>query len=153
MPLAEKVVYLTRKLKGIQCWEVGFFIQEEWHHVITDSKFAEAVQMATVLNATLPAFEDEVKALIHEKLGAACEVFLNETDRGLFVDYIQTAFLHKSALNRHIAALACFCECAGMSAMNEARKAEGCAPAYPDVPFFAVMQKWGLINEKGEPQP
>jgi len=52
----------------------------------------------------------------------------------------------------HARALACHCECLGMNAENSFAVSIGAATIpYNDSHYRSVMQKWGLMNEKGEP--
>lgn len=55
------------------------------------------------------------------------------------------------SLDKHTRALACHCECLGMNAENCAAVCVDAAPPYNDSQYYQVIQKWGLINEKGEP--
>jgi len=54
-------------------------------------------------------------------------------------------------LNLHVRALACHCECLGMNAENAIAVCGNYTPPYNDADYYSVMQKWGLMNEKGEP--
>jgi len=51
----------------------------------------------------------------------------------------------------HVRALACHCECLGMNAENSLAVCRDQAPPYDDATYNTVMQKWNLINEKGDP--
>ena len=51
----------------------------------------------------------------------------------------------------HSRAIACHCECLAMNAENCYAACRSSRPPYRDADYHAVMQKWGLINEKGEP--
>jgi len=51
----------------------------------------------------------------------------------------------------HSKALACHCECLAMNAENCYAACRSSRPPYRDAEYYAVMQKWGLINEEGEP--
>lgn len=52
----------------------------------------------------------------------------------------------------HVRALACHCECMGMNAENfSAVNAGGPDIPYSDAHYYQTMQKWGLIDDKGEP--
>jgi len=54
-------------------------------------------------------------------------------------------------LDLHVRALACHCECLGMNAENSMAVCGNYTPPYNDADYDSVMQKWGLMNEKGEP--
>jgi len=60
-------------------------------------------------------------------------------------------FAHIQMLGLHARALACHCECLGMNAENSMAVCGNYPPPYNDAAYYSVMQKWGLINEKGEP--
>ena len=51
----------------------------------------------------------------------------------------------------HARAIACHCECLGMNAENSLAVCQDKTPPYDDVNYSIVMQKWGLVNEKGDP--
>ena len=51
----------------------------------------------------------------------------------------------------HSRALAAHCECLGMNAENCVAACQNTSPPYRDDHYYQIMQKWGLINEKGEP--
>lgn len=53
--------------------------------------------------------------------------------------------------NIHSRALACHCECLGMNAENSLAVCGNYQPPYNDAAYYSVMQKWGLVNDKGEP--
>lgn len=53
--------------------------------------------------------------------------------------------------NLHVRALACHCECLGMNSENSWRVCCNEVIAYTDEHYLKTMQKWGLMNEKGEP--
>lgn len=58
---------------------------------------------------------------------------------------------HENIMSIHIRALACHCECLGMNAENcQAMCADAKVP-FGDYAYNLAMQKWGLINEKGNP--
>lgn len=52
----------------------------------------------------------------------------------------------------HARAIACHCECMGMNAENAAAscKGDGYVP-YGDASFYSVMEKWGMMDNKGNP--
>uniref|UniRef100_A0A6M3L8T2 Uncharacterized protein n=1 Tax=viral metagenome TaxID=1070528 RepID=A0A6M3L8T2_9ZZZZ len=58
---------------------------------------------------------------------------------------------HELMLSIHSRALACHCECLGMNAENSWAVCANTTPPYNVGHYGEVMQKWGLINEKGEP--
>jgi len=65
-----------------------------------------------------------------------------------------TAVLEDPFLNMlrlHTVAIACNCECLGMNAENAIAVCGNCTPPYGEDAYDSVMQKWGLMNEKGEP--
>ena len=51
----------------------------------------------------------------------------------------------------HSRALAAHCECLGMNAENMWAAIANAQPVYTGVEYTKVMQKWGLVNEEGEP--
>ena len=51
----------------------------------------------------------------------------------------------------HTRAMACHCECLGMNAENAMAVCGNYTPPYNDAHYFQVMEKWGIMNEKGEP--
>ena len=58
---------------------------------------------------------------------------------------------HQIMLQIHAKALACHCECLGMNAENMWAACANKTPPYGEGAYTHVMQKWGLINEEGEP--
>jgi hypothetical protein len=62
-----------------------------------------------------------------------------------------TMTAHIKLLEVHSRALAAHCECLAMNAENCCAAIMDCTPPYKEEQFAKVMQKWGLINEKGEP--
>jgi len=58
---------------------------------------------------------------------------------------------YNKLLNLHARALACHCECLGMNSENSWAVCSDITPPYNQGHYQEVMQKWGLINEKGEP--
>lgn len=85
------------------------------------------------------------------------EIILDaETDRRVW-DYQEpqasniTMIEHCKLLELHARALACHCECLGMNAENCQRAMLNQRPVYSDDSYLSCMNKWGLINEKGEP--
>lgn len=67
-------------------------------------------------------------------------------------EMIQEMIAHEDAMRLHIKALACHCECLGMNAENAFACCVGKAIPYGDDAYLTTMKKWGLINEKGEPE-
>lgn len=55
------------------------------------------------------------------------------------------------ALNSHTKALACHCECLAFNSANMAAAIQNGGAIYGEDVYWQVMQKWGLVNEKGEP--
>lgn len=53
-------------------------------------------------------------------------------------------------LELHVRAMACHCECLGMNAENSIAVCNNSVPPYHQQAYIEVMQKWGLVNEKGE---
>ncbi len=51
----------------------------------------------------------------------------------------------------HSKALAAHCECLGMNAENMWAAIANEEPVYKNEHYREMMQKWGLMNEKGEP--
>jgi len=51
----------------------------------------------------------------------------------------------------HSSALAAHCECLGMNAENMWAAIANSNPVYTSKHYFEMMQKWGLVDEKGEP--
>lgn len=75
-----------------------------------------------------------------------------EAKEDVFDEVSQATFkAHTYMLALHTKALACHCECLGMNAENSWAICRDFAPPYTDVHYSKVMQKWGLIDEKGEP--
>lgn len=58
---------------------------------------------------------------------------------------------HTSALALHARALACHCECLGMNAENCTAATLNQTTPYGMEQYLAVMKKWGILTEKGEP--
>jgi hypothetical protein len=54
-------------------------------------------------------------------------------------------------LSIHAKALAAHCECLAMNAENMIAAIANISTPYPEAAYHKMMQKWGLINEKGEP--
>jgi hypothetical protein len=51
----------------------------------------------------------------------------------------------------HNRTMACFCECLAMNAENSYAVCQNQPIPYNDAFYFGVMQKWGIMNDKGEP--
>lgn len=60
-------------------------------------------------------------------------------------------FAHTQMLWIHSRALVCHCECLDMNAENMWAAIANAKPAYKSEDYYAIMEKWDLINEKGEP--
>lgn len=58
--------------------------------------------------------------------------------------------IHSKALMIHSKALACHCECLAFNAENTIACCSGLVPPYSDAHYYEAMQKWGLIDKKGE---
>ncbi len=54
-------------------------------------------------------------------------------------------------INLHARAIGCLCECLGLNAENFAAVCSNSGTIHDSRIFQEVMQKWNLINEKGEP--
>ena len=69
-------------------------------------------------------------------------------------DENRTAMLNQAAhiqlLELHARALACHCECLGMNAENCRAAMLNQPTPYSDDSYLSCMNKWGLINEKGD---
>ena len=50
----------------------------------------------------------------------------------------------------HARAVGCFCECLGMNAENAIAACANVKPPYSDGHYYKVMQKWEMLNVKGE---
>jgi hypothetical protein len=68
-------------------------------------------------------------------------------------DFSQTVQVDGKALKDiffiHARALACHCECLGMNAENCVAMCEDRKAPYNGEAYHAIIQKWGLIDEKG----
>lgn len=94
--------------------------------------------------------------MTEKKLAEAVEDYLSKRYfNGIFepddaaIEIASMAIEHFRTI--HSRALACHCECLGMNAENSYRVCRDKAPAYGDEHYDRVLQKWGLMNEKGEP--
>ena len=58
---------------------------------------------------------------------------------------------HSRMLQVHYKTIGCHCECLGMASENILSEVAGENPTFKMKDFAEVMQKWGLVNEKGEP--
>lgn len=58
---------------------------------------------------------------------------------------------HSELLELHARALACHCECLGMNAENSWAVCNNSQPPYSQAHYTEVLQKWGIVNGKGEP--
>jgi predicted metalloendopeptidase len=54
-------------------------------------------------------------------------------------------------LELHSRVLGCFCECLAMNAENSVAVMEGRGIPYPDAHYYEVMQKWNILDNKGNP--
>ena len=59
-------------------------------------------------------------------------------------------FSHMQLLHIHSRALSAHCECLGMNSENMWAAIANASPAYKSEHYFEVLQKWGLVDEKGE---
>lgn len=59
-------------------------------------------------------------------------------------------FSHIQMLHIHARALSAHCECLGMNAENMWAAIANAKPVYKSDHYLEVMQKWGLVDEKGE---
>ena len=58
---------------------------------------------------------------------------------------------HEETMRLHAQALAAHCECLAMNAENMIAAIANISTPYPEAAYHKMMQKWGLINEKGDP--
>jgi hypothetical protein len=63
----------------------------------------------------------------------------------------QALLIHAACLNNHAHALAAHCECLALAANNSMFEKQGYDTPNGYHSFRGVLQKWGIINEKGEP--
>lgn len=63
---------------------------------------------------------------------------------------IHSEFAHCQMLSIHARALAAHCECLGMNAENMWAAIANANPVYKSEHYFEMMQKWGLVDDKGE---
>jgi len=59
--------------------------------------------------------------------------------------------VHSKLLEIHSRALACHSECLGMNSENSWAVCNDNAPPYNDRCYKEVMEKWGMMDEEGEP--
>lgn len=59
-------------------------------------------------------------------------------------------FAHMQMLWLHSRALSAHCECLGMNAENMWAAIANTNPVYKSEHYFEILQKWGLVDEKGE---
>lgn len=57
-----------------------------------------------------------------------------------------------SIFQLHIRALCAHCECLGMNAENSLAVCRNETPPYNDEAYSKVLDRWGLVDEKGEPK-
>lgn len=50
----------------------------------------------------------------------------------------------------HSKVIACFCECLAFNAQNCQATMLNTQVPYSDVAYISTMQKWGIVDEKGE---
>ena len=67
------------------------------------------------------------------------------------LDAIRQMDAHNIMLGIHSRVLACHCECLGMNAENSFAVCKNRVIPYNNISYEEVMQKWGIVNNKGEP--
>lgn len=82
---------------------------------------------------------------IFRAMEVGLEVATNSKNKDDIVNFshMQMLWLHARALSAH-------CECLGMNAENMWSAIANQGPAYKSEHYFEVMQKYGLVDEKGE---
>ena len=63
---------------------------------------------------------------------------------------VHAASAQKKMFDVHARAVGCLCECLGMNAENVTAACSNIKPPYSDGHYFKVMQKWEMLNVKGE---
>ena len=58
---------------------------------------------------------------------------------------------HEELIELHMRVIACHCECLAFNAENMFSVINNTIPLYSQMHYQEVMQKWRLIDEKGEP--
>ena len=58
---------------------------------------------------------------------------------------------HSRMLRIHYNTIGCHCECLGMASENILSEVNSVEPNFKMKDFAEVMQKWGLVDEKGKP--
>jgi hypothetical protein len=71
-------------------------------------------------------------------------ITLDEVARAVFKE-------HDDVMRLHFRAIACHCECLGMNAENSWAVCNNSPILFAQDQYNEVMKKWGLINEKSEP--
>jgi len=94
--------------------------------------------------------ENDLRTKILSKLHEEGEIIVGHDIGKLSTELASMAIEYFRTI--HSKALACHCECLGMNAENAMAVCGNLAPPYDDAAYFRVMQKWGLLNDKGEPQ-
>lgn len=72
------------------------------------------------------------------------EITLDKRVRDLFK-------AHEYAMKIHARTMACHCECLGLNAENSWAVCNNSVPPFNQGHYQEIMQKWNLVNEKGEP--
>lgn len=62
---------------------------------------------------------------------------------------VQASIAQMKIFDIHARVMACNCECLGMNAENAIAVCGNYSPPYHQQAFTEVMQKWGLVDEKG----
>lgn len=65
------------------------------------------------------------------------------------IEALQLAMIEIMKL--HVRAMSCHCECMAMNVGDMQAVVAGVVPPYTDTHYYQIMQKWGLIDDKGEP--
>ena len=88
----------------------------------------------------------KILGIIHD---SDVDITVGEDLHKLTTDIAATAIEHFKTV--HSKALAAHCECLGMNAENCIAACVDATPPYKDAHYYKTMQKWGLIDKKGEP--
>lgn len=77
---------------------------------------------------------------------------VHEIDPGLIKTAAYQASKAQMAVHDiHARAIACHCECMGMTAENSIAMCNGQTPPYTDNSYLVVMEKWGIVDDSGKP--
>jgi dsRNA-specific ribonuclease len=85
----------------------------------------------------------EIKKLMHS--------ILNDESTNELSKHLQMSILQNYIYLNHAQALAAHCECLAMNAENMIAAIANISTPYSEAAYHKMMQKWELINEKGEP--